>query len=46
MEESIYAKRNEEIEIYDINLDYLKNVDYNDIKKKYISQIALFISRN
>ena len=43
MEESIYAKRNEEIEIYDINLDYLKNVDYNDIKKNTLARLLYLL---
>ena len=33
MEENISLKRNEEIEIYDVNLDYLKRVGYNYTKK-------------
>ncbi len=47
IEENIYKKRNEEIEIYDINLDWLKKVDYNDIKKiKLAKLLYLFVEED
>ena len=37
----------EEIEIYDINLDWLKKVDYNDIKKiKLAKLLYLFVEED
>ena len=33
MESRIHIERNKYLEIYDINLDYLRKVDYNNIKK-------------
>ena len=33
MESKTYIERNNYLEIYDINLDYLRKVDYNNIKK-------------
>ena len=33
MENKTYIERNHYLEIYDINLDYLRKVDYNNIKK-------------
>ncbi len=38
MEENISLKRNEEIEIYDVNLDYLRRVGYNNIKKNKLAK--------
>ena len=38
MEENISLKRNEEIEIYDVNLDYLRKVGYNYIKKNKLAK--------
>ena len=38
MEENISLKRNEEIEIYDVNLDYLYKVGYNYIKKNKLAK--------
>ena len=43
MEENIYVKRNEEIEIYDVNLDYLKCVAYNDIKKNKLARLLYLL---
>ena len=43
MEENIYVKRNEEIEIYDVNLDYLKYVAYNDIKKDKLARLLYLL---
>ena len=38
MEENISLKRNEEIEIYDVNLDYLDKVGYNYVKKNKLAK--------
>ena len=39
--------RNEEIEIYDINLEYLKKVGYNDIKKnKLMKYLYIFVEED
>ena len=39
--------RNEEIEIYDINLEYLKKVVYNDIKKnKLMKYLYIFVEED
>ena len=47
IEENIYSKRNEEIEIYDINLDWLKKVAYNDIKKRKLARLLyIFIEED
>ena len=47
IEENIYSKRNEEIEIYDINLDWLKKVVYNDIKKRKLARLLyIFIEED
>ena len=43
IEENIYVKRNKEIEIYDINLDYLKYVAYNDIKKDKLAKLLYLL---
>ena len=43
IEENIYVKRNKEIEIYDINLDYLKYVAYNDIKKNKLARLLYLL---
>ena len=38
IEENKYIQRNEEIEIYDVNLDYLGKVGYNYIKKNKLAK--------
>ena len=38
IEENKYIQRNEEIEIYDVNLDYLRRVGYNYIKKNKLAK--------
>lgn len=34
MEEDLHLKRNEDITIVDINLEFLRDIDYNTIKKE------------
>ena len=47
IEENKYIQRNEEIEIYDVNLDYLYKVGYNYIKKNKLAKyLYLLVEEN
>ena len=43
MESRIHIERNKYLEIYDINLDYLRKVDYNHIKKGSLEYYLYFM---
>ena len=43
MEENYHKIRSDKIEIIDINLDYLRKVDYNDIKKNSLESDLYFL---
>ena len=43
MESRIHIERNKYLEIYDINLDYLRKVDYNNIKKDSLEYYLYFM---
>lgn len=43
MESRIHIERNKYLEIYDINLDYLRKVDYNHIKKDSLEYYLYFM---
>ena len=43
MESKTYIERNDYLEIYDINLDYLRKVDYNNIKKDSLEYYLYFM---
>ena len=43
MESKTYIERNNYLEIYDINLDYLRKVDYNNIKKDSLEYYLYFM---